>query len=154
MNGRRASEILYHLVRVGCGFIFIYASWDKILDPPAFARIIQNYQLLPPAAVHPVAVVLPWVEAICGLALVSGVGAGGGLAVFTGLMAVFTGALALNAWRGIDTECGCFSVAAGATAGRAADDLVRDVLLLAAAAWALAHRVRRNAGYPAAGPQP
>ena len=153
MNGRGASEILYHLVRVGCGLIFIYASWGKILDPPAFARIVQNYQLLPPAAVHPVAVVLPWVEAVCGLALVSGVGAGGGLAVFTGLMAVFTGALALNAVRGVDTECGCFSIVAGA-AGRTADDLVRDVLLLAAAVWALAHRVRRNAGHPAAGPQP
>src|SRR5512138_1862997 len=151
MKGLKASEILYHLVRVGCGVIFIYASWGKILDPAAFARIVQNYQLLPSAAVHPVAVVLPWIEAVCGLALVSGVGAGGGLAVFTGMMAVFTGALALNAWRGIDTECGCFSVAAGAAAGRTVDDLVRDLLLLAAAAWALAHRVRRNPGRQVAG---
>lgn len=153
MNGRGISEILYHLVRVGCGVVFIYASWGKILDPPAFARVLQNYQLLPPAAVHAVAVVLPWIEAVCGLALVSGVGAGGGLAVFTGLMAVFTGALALNAWRGIDTECGCFSVGAGAAAGRTAEDLVRDVFLLSAALWALTHRVRRNAGRPTAGAQ-
>jgi uncharacterized membrane protein YphA (DoxX/SURF4 family) len=143
MNGRAPREILYHLVRIGCGLVFIYASWGKIADPAGFARVIQNYQLLPPALVHPAAVVLPWVEAVCGLSLVSGAWAGGGLAVFTALMALFAGALALNALRGIDTDCGCFSVAAGA--GGTLESLLRDLVLLAGGLWALCHRVRRGA---------
>jgi uncharacterized membrane protein YphA (DoxX/SURF4 family) len=140
---RPALEILYHLVRVGCGLIFIYASWGKIVDPAGFARVVQNYELLPPALVHPAAVVLPWVEAVCGVSLISGVWAGGGLAVFSVLMTVFTGALLLNAARGIDTECGCFSAAVGAGNGRVLEAILRDVVMLTAALWALRHRVRR-----------
>ena len=145
VNGRTSGEVLYHLVRVGCGLIFLYASWGKIIDPAGFARVVQNYQLLPPALVHPAAVVLPWVEAVCGLSLVSGVWAGGGLTVFTALMAVFTAALVLNAMRGIDTDCGCFSVAAGAGSGRVLESLVRDLVMLAGGLWALRYRVRRSA---------
>ena len=145
MSRDTLQQMLYHLVRVGCGVIFLYASWGKILDPAGFARMVQNYQLLPPALVHPAAVVLPWVEAVCGLSLVTGVRAGGGLAVFSALMAVFTAALALNALRGIDVECGCFTVAAGAGSGRVLEALVRDVVILVAALWALRHWVRREA---------
>jgi len=143
MNRSGTSQILYHVVRVGCGLILLYASWGKILDPADFARAIRNYQLLPAALVHPAAVVLPWIEAVCGLSLVSGIRAGGGLVVFTGLMVVFTAALALNGVRGIDTECGCFSLAAGAGGGRLWEDILRDLLLLSAAGWALRHRLRR-----------
>jgi hypothetical protein len=85
------------------------------------------------------------VEAVCGLSLVSGVWAGGGLTVFTALMAAFTAALALNAMRGIDTDCGCFSVAAGAGSGRVLESLVRDLVMLAGGLWALRYRVRRSA---------
>jgi uncharacterized membrane protein YphA (DoxX/SURF4 family) len=145
MSRYTLQQMLYHLVRVGCGVIFLYASWGKILDPAGFARMIQNYQLLPPELVHPAAVVLPWVEAVCGLSLVSGAWAGGGLAVFSALMAAFTAALALNAARGIDVECGCFSVAAGAASGRVLEALLRDAAILAAALWALRHRLRREA---------
>jgi uncharacterized membrane protein YphA (DoxX/SURF4 family) len=145
MSRDTLQQMLYHLVRVGCGVIFLYASWGKILDPAGFARMVQNYQLLAPALVHPVAVVLPWVEAVCGLSLVSGAWAGGGLAVFSALMAAFAAALALNAVRGIDVECGCFSVAAGAGSGQVVEALVRDVVILAVALWALRHRVRRHA---------
>jgi len=78
MSRDTLQQMLYHLVRVGCGLVFLYASWGKIIDPAGFARVVQNYQLLPPALVHPAAVVLPWVEAVCGLSLVSGVWPEGG----------------------------------------------------------------------------
>ncbi len=42
-----------------------------------FAAIVANYQLLPDALVNPVARVLPWVEVVCGAALVAGFGPGG-----------------------------------------------------------------------------
>jgi hypothetical protein len=50
--------------------------------------------------------------------------------------------------RGIDTDCGCFSVAVGAGSGRVLESLVRDLVLLAGGLWALRHRVRRGAVHP------
>ena len=60
------------LVRTGLGLVFLWASWDKIGHPAEFASIIDNYRILPAAAVNPVAVMLPWVEFICALLLLSG----------------------------------------------------------------------------------
>ena len=33
--------------RLVLGFIFIYFSWDKILDPKLFSNVIQNYDIVP-----------------------------------------------------------------------------------------------------------
>jgi len=137
---RAVLRVLYHLLRVGLGVVFIWASWEKIADPEAFARVVQNYQILPPALVNPTAVILPWVEAVCGVCLISGVLARGSLLLFNGLMAVFTLALAWNAWRGIDTECGCFSVAVQADRGRYLEYILRDLAILGAGLWALWYR--------------
>ena len=61
-------------LRIFLGGIFLWASWDKIVSPEAFTRIIGNYQLLPEALVPLVAIMLPWTEAICGICLVAGIG--------------------------------------------------------------------------------
>lgn len=142
----RAGQILYHVFRIGLGAIFIWASWDKIVDPAAFARIIQNYQILPQAWIHPAAVVLPWVEAVCGFCLISGVLARGSLLIFNGLMVVFVLALGWNALRGIDTDCGCFSLAVKADKGHYLDYILRDLVILGLGLWALWYRLRRRAG--------
>jgi len=143
---QRLGRLLYHVFRIGLGALFIWASWDKIRDPAAFARIIQNYQLLPEAWVHAMAVVLPWVEAVCGVCLVTGVLARGSLLIFNGLMVVFVLALAWNAVRGIDTDCGCFSLAVKANKGHYRDYILRDVVILGVGLWTLWYRLRRRAG--------
>lgn len=135
-------RIAYHLVRIALGAVFILASWDKIVDPAGFARIVANYRILPPPLVNPAALVLPWVEALCGLALVTGVLTRGGLVVFNVLMAAFTAALAAAAWRGIDTQCGCFSVAVTVEKGGYFDYILRDLALLGAGLWALWYRLK------------
>jgi uncharacterized membrane protein YphA (DoxX/SURF4 family) len=141
-NRRQAISILYHILRIGLGVMFIAASWDKILDPGGFARIVQNYQILPAVWVNLAAVVLPWVEAFCGLALITGIMERGGLLVCNGLMLTFTLALAWNAYRGVDTECGCFSVAVKGEKGYYLEYIVRDVAVLAAGAWVFWHRLK------------
>ena len=50
------------LARLLLGGIFIYASIDKIAFPGDFARIIENYGLLPSFVVKPFAILLPWLE--------------------------------------------------------------------------------------------
>ena len=138
-------RVAYHIVRVALGALFIWASWEKIADPAGFARVVGNYRILPPPLVAPVALVLPWLETLCGVSLVTGFLTRGGLVVFNALVAVFTAALAFNALRGIDTECGCFSLAVKSEKGGYLDIILRDLVLLAAGLWALWYRLTRFA---------
>jgi uncharacterized membrane protein YphA (DoxX/SURF4 family) len=126
----RPHRILFHAVRVVLGFIFIYAAYDKILNPEAFAQVVYNYQILPDQLVNLTALVLPWLELLIGLLLIVGVWLPGATFIGTGLLMVFISSLAFNLIRGLDVHCGCFS---SDTAGSPADmlTLLRDTLFLA-----------------------
>lgn len=97
------------LFRFCLGGIFIYAGVTKILDPEEFALAIYNYQILPDLLVNPVAVVLPWIEVICGFTLIFGWWIGASSLVLTGLLFIFLFALVITLARGLDISCGCFS---------------------------------------------
>jgi uncharacterized membrane protein YphA (DoxX/SURF4 family) len=78
-------------------------------------------------------VVLPWVEAVVGLALIVGFWRREAAFVTALMLVAFLGAVGSAMARGIDIEkCGCFSVSAG---GRRAGALLiaEDVAMLAAA---------------------
>ncbi|MCP3954105.1 MAG: DoxX family membrane protein [Desulfobacterales bacterium] len=122
------------LVRTGLGIVFLWASWDKIWHPDAFASIIGNYQILPIAAVNSAAIVLPWVEFICGVFLVSGRLVPGAALTVDLLLLIFILVAGFNLYRGLDVNCGCFSVSPDA-GGEATLNLIRNSLLLAAGIW-------------------
>src|SRR5262249_11454123 len=73
------ADVLRTVLAVALGAIFFYASYDKIAHPGEFARIVYHYRLIGPSqAVGPwaanlLAVTLPWIEAMVGLSLVTGV---------------------------------------------------------------------------------
>ncbi len=52
--------------RLVLGAVFIYASWDKIYHPAAFAKQVYNYQMLPVMASNLFAMSLPWMELFAG----------------------------------------------------------------------------------------
>ena len=124
------------LVRTGLGVVFIWASWDKIGHPGEFASILDNYRILPAAAVNLTALVLPWVEFICGLLLLGGRLVPGAALTIDLLLLIFLFATSFNLYRGVDVTCGCFSVSPDA-GGETALNLVRNSLLLAAGLWLL-----------------
>ncbi len=129
-NGKASRHALLGL-RLFMGAVFLYASYNKILHPQAFAEAIYNYRILPDGAVNLAALVLPWLELVLGVCLVAGVWLPGAAVTGTGLLAIFSGALVFNLARGLDVHCGCFSTEA--TEGPA--DLwtvTRDAALLAA----------------------
>ena len=103
------SRWLFHLFRLILGLVFVYASYDKILHPQAFALAVYNYQLLPEAVINFVALTLPWLELFLGLCLLFSIWLPGATVVAAGLLVVFLGALAFNQIRGLDMHCGCFS---------------------------------------------
>lgn len=100
---------VFHIFRLLLGLVFVYASYDKILHPQAFALGVYNYQLLPDAAINMTALILPWLELLLGLCLLFGVMLPGATVTGTALLVVFLGALVLNQLRGLDIHCGCFS---------------------------------------------
>ena len=62
------------------------------------------------------ALFLPWLELTSGLALIAGTRRwrAAGAFFITGMLAVFTIAIALNLVRGIEASCGCFTTRADA----------------------------------------
>jgi uncharacterized membrane protein YphA (DoxX/SURF4 family) len=129
-------------VQLALGAIFIVAALPKIADPPSFAHMIYNYRILPPELINISALVMPWVELLCGLALVLGLSRKPALAIMTILLVVFIAAISFNLARGNAIDCGCFNVSLAnrTVEERLGDmrlDILRDIgmLLMVAQLW-------------------
>ena len=88
--------------------VFFWAGWVKIVDPVAFARSIEGYQMIPQHVVVLTAWVLPWLEIWSAVALWVAPGfrkAAWGW-IFAMLL-VFTAAKVIAVLRGLDIQCGC-----------------------------------------------
>ena len=75
--------------------VFIYAAVQKIGKPLAFADEMRNYGIVdygPPLYV--MAIVLPWIELLCGFSLVTGVAVRGAALILIGLNAMFIAVIA------------------------------------------------------------
>ena len=107
-GGHRTSKILWRLVDLVVGGIFIYAGLLKMLDPVRFASDIDNYKILPWTIAVAIAFYLPWLEIFCGVALVLRFLYRGALSILTALILVFTLATVAAKVRGLDITCGCF----------------------------------------------
>ena len=94
--------------QIALGLVFLIAALGKVADPPAFAKAIWNYQLFPAWSVHPVAIVLPWLELCCGLALCLGLWVRATTSWLLTLLLAFTVALSINLARHHPVDCGCF----------------------------------------------
>lgn len=109
MNEKTKNALLL-LLRWFLAVVFIYAALGKIADPAAFAQQIDHYRLLPWPAVAAAAVVLPWLELLCGLLLIGGRWIQGASLWLIVLNGVFIAAIASAMVRGLDIDCGCFSL--------------------------------------------
>ncbi len=136
---------LYFVSRMVLGGVFVYASLDKIQHPDIFAQIVYNYQILPAELVNLAAVLLPWIELMAGLFLLTGVQPLPAAMVLTALVVVFLGVLGFNVARGLDFDCGCFSTSPD-VASAGLRTLFRDMLLLFPAFICLYEGWRRDSG--------
>jgi len=110
--------------------IFLYASIDKIANPAAFAKDIYNYQILPDALINLTALVLPWLELLLGLCLLTGVWMPGAVLTVNGLLIVFLAALVFNLARGLNVDCGCFGAGGLGPSMSTGGYLLRDMAFL------------------------
>ena len=102
------------LPRIILGFVFIFASYHKILDPASFSDNIHNFHLTPAAVENIAGLVLPWLELILGVFLIFGVFLEGSTSLTIGLYIFFIIILSQAVFRGIDVHCGCFKTEADA----------------------------------------
>jgi len=94
-------------LRILLGIIFIYASYDKILDPGKFARDITNYHIIPMGFENLIALIIPWLELFIGIGLIAGFMVNGASIISGGLMVIFILFILQATLRGFNIECGC-----------------------------------------------
>lgn len=129
MNLRNAlqSDWLTIRVQLALGTIFVVAALPKIVDPPSFAHMIYNYRILPGVLVNLMALAMPWVELLAGLALLFGFWRGTARSIIGSMLAVFIVAISINLLRGNAIDCGCFDMSA---AGKSHDERIADMHLV------------------------
>jgi len=113
--------------RLILGSVFIYASFDKIVNPGDFAKIVGNYHVLPFGIENLLAIILPWVEFIAGVCLIVGVMVDGATILVILMNIVFIFAITQALARGISVECGCFSVASDTGSAIGVKTILRDI---------------------------
>ena len=114
-----SNDYLLLIARVVVGFLFILVGVGKIADPQLFAKEIANYRILPEFLVNITAIVLPWIELVSGLLLISGIRLKAN-AVIIGSMLLMFNIFVISAWaRGLNINCGCYSNIAEQTVGLA-----------------------------------
>ncbi len=94
--------------RLIVGAIFLWVGAEKILSPFDFSVAIYNYRLFPGPVIGLAASILPWVEAMAGLCLLTGLNTKGAAVITSLLLLVFVGLIVISAARGLDIDCGCF----------------------------------------------
>ena len=120
------------VAQIVAGVIFLASALAKISDLSAFAGNIHNFHLepfVPMAATNLLAITIPWVELIAGLALVVGVRPRAGAVVYTVLLGIFTIGVISAMARGLSFDCGCFGKAGASAIG--AKKLAENLVMLA-----------------------
>lgn len=106
---------LHRILGLALGAVFLYAAKDKLVDPRPLVTIIWGYQLLPNGPINLIAIFMPWMELLVGLTLFSGFKRRAGALWATLMLTGFIVALGINAARGLNVACGCFSTSATET---------------------------------------
>ena len=111
-------------VQLALGIFFVAASLPKLVDPPSFAHMIYNYRIVPGALVNLMALTMPWIELLSGLALILGIWKDAARTIIAALLLVFIVAISINLARNNAIDCGCFDVTA---AGKSHEERIADM---------------------------
>jgi uncharacterized membrane protein YphA (DoxX/SURF4 family) len=133
-SARRAQTI----VRWVLGVICLLAGAFKIPHPGDFYSDLLAYDVdLPDTFFRLIAIAFPWLEVICGGALLANFWPETVRFLVLVICLIFVLMLGQAVLRGLDLNCGCFGTQSGGWFNRPTTALARAVLLLGAAAWLL-----------------
>jgi uncharacterized membrane protein YphA (DoxX/SURF4 family) len=125
------------LARLVTGLVWLFAGYEKFMDPARTVRAVRAFDLLPEAVVPLVGHTLPVLELVLGVTLLLGLLTRVSAVISAVLMVAFIVGIS-SAWaRGMTIECGCFG--GGGTRINATEgyrnDILRDLGLLALLVW-------------------
>ncbi|WP_304050385.1 MauE/DoxX family redox-associated membrane protein, partial [Jatrophihabitans endophyticus] len=123
------------VIRLVLGGIWIWAAVSKLGEPRTFTQTVRAYQATPEWLSKAIGYGLPVLELIVGVLLVLGLATRLAAAVSGVLFVVFLVGLVQAAARGIQLECGCFGGGGASTTTHYTLDIIRDLVLLALAAF-------------------
>ena len=126
------------------GATFIYASHSKILAPAVFAKIIYGYDLFPAILINLLAIILPFVELIAGMALIFGFYPRSAVLIVNVLLLAFIVSLSINIVRGHEFDCGCFAINAEDQSTFSGPLLIRDFVYFTLGIYVFFYRNSRR----------
>jgi uncharacterized membrane protein YphA (DoxX/SURF4 family) len=132
------------VARLVLGATFIYASFYKIIAPAEFAKMVYGYGLFPGELINLIAIFLPFVELIAGLALIIGFYPRSAAMIIVAMLILFILISSINIARGYEFDCGCFSVNRLFPTESAWVTIARDLILLFLGAYILIFKSDRN----------
>lgn len=97
-------------VQIALGVLFVAAALPKIIDPPGFAQMIYNYKMVPASLLNAMTLVLPWLELLCGIALILGIWRRTATLLVGLMLVTFIAAIGINLARDNAVNCGCFEI--------------------------------------------
>ena len=110
--GRDRRRPLKHWVllfmRMILGGVFSFSALSKIMAPQALADAIVAFEIIPEGIALEAAIMLIWLELICGIFMLLGIWARATVIVITGMLTLFEIGLISVVVRGIEVNCGCF----------------------------------------------
>lgn len=124
-------QYLQLFIRVGLGCLLIWSSLPKVRQPYDFLGSIYEYELVGAKVGMLVAMLLPPLEFVLGVCLLSGLLVGGGLLGCFILMGMYSLAEASVLWRGDVLGHGCISIVGSAPVTYLT--VIRAIMLMAAA---------------------
>src|SRR5438132_13166595 len=107
LNWGRLSQKGAILLRLALGGLFMWTGLTKVEQPYDFLGAVYNYELVGPRMGLWIATLVPWLEVVVGLSLVSGVCQRGGALLALLLLGVFTVAKTFAVAGGLKIACGC-----------------------------------------------
>jgi putative oxidoreductase len=102
------NKFILWIFRLLVGGVFIWAGILKILDPLEFAQDIANYRVVSRDLSFFIALILPWLEVLCGILVILGIFRSAGSLLLSGMLGVFLVLITVTILRGLDVDCGCF----------------------------------------------
>jgi len=89
------------------GIIFIYFSYDKIINPDLFLKMVRNYDIIPFGLENIGVLVLPILEFLIGLFLILGIFVNISVNIYISLLILFILMIVQAYLRGKSIDCGC-----------------------------------------------
>jgi hypothetical protein len=101
------------VLQLALGGVFLVSSLGKARHPLAFLRGVAEYRVLPIPLAYAFGALLIPAEAFVALALLTGLAVAAALPLATGLLLVFSAAVAINLRRHRDMLCHCYGSLGG-----------------------------------------